>query len=99
MSRLFVVRIMKPLCYRVFIKYCVFFPRILGSLPPLPRQQSTAIGCSDNRSDCKAYTRIELRALKVSYIDVGEGGVKVNCEKTQFFPEHPVNRLISSNEY
>ena len=26
-----------------------------------------------------------LRALKVSYIDVCEGGVAVNCEKTQFF--------------
>ena len=24
----------------------VFFPRILGSLPPLPRQLSTAIGCT-----------------------------------------------------
>ena len=31
------------------------------------------------------YTRIALRALKVSYNDVGEGGVAVNCEKTQFF--------------
>ena len=31
------------------------------------------------------YTRIVLRALKVSYSDVGEGGVAVNCEKTQFF--------------
>ena len=31
------------------------------------------------------YTRIALRALKVSYSDVGEGGVAVNCEKTQFF--------------
>ena len=26
-----------------------------------------------------------MRALKVSYSDVGEGGVAVNCEKTQFF--------------
>ena len=25
------------------------------------------------------------RALQVSYSDVGEGGVAVNCEKTQFF--------------
>ena len=31
------------------------------------------------------YSSIALRALKVSYIDVGEGGVAVNCEKTQFF--------------
>ena len=26
-----------------------------------------------------------LRALKVSYSDVGEGVAAVNCEKTQFF--------------
>ena len=26
-----------------------------------------------------------MRALKVFYSDVGEGGVAVNCEKTQFF--------------
>ena len=32
------------------------------------------------------YTRIALRALKVSYSDVGEGEVAVKCEKTQFFP-------------
>ena len=34
-------------CYRVFIKYCVF-PRILESLPPLPRRHSAAIGCTKN---------------------------------------------------
>ena len=37
--------------YRVFIKYCVFFPRILEILPPLPRQlllSSAAIGCTKN---------------------------------------------------
>ena len=32
--------------YRVFIKYCVFFPRRLESLPPLPRKHSAAIGCT-----------------------------------------------------
>ena len=31
------------------------------------------------------YTRIALRALKVSYSDVGEGVVAVNYKKTQFF--------------
>ena len=32
------------------------------------------------------YTRIALRALKDSYSsDVDEGGVAVNCEKTQFY--------------
>ena len=34
--------------YRVFIKYRVLFPRILESLPPLPRQHSAAIGCAKN---------------------------------------------------
>ena len=28
--------------------------------------------------------------MKVSYSDVGEGGVAVNCEKNTIFPEHPV---------
>ena len=31
------------------------------------------------------YTPIALRALKVSYSDVDEGGVAVSCDKTQFF--------------
>ena len=35
------------LLYRAYIKYCVF-PRLLESLPPLPRQQSAAIGCTKN---------------------------------------------------
>ena len=35
--------------YRMFIKYCVFFPRILESLPPLPCcQYSAVIGCTKN---------------------------------------------------
>ena len=38
----------------------------------------------------RLYTRIVLRALKVFYSDLGEGGVAVNCEKNTFFPEHPV---------
>ena len=55
-------------------------------MPPLPRQHSAAIGCT------KLYQLIEvtvhciaLSALKVSYSDVGEGGVAVNCEKSQLF--------------
>ena len=35
------------------------------------------------------YSRIALSALKVSYSDVGEGGVAVNCEKKTIFPEQP----------
>ena len=31
------------------------------------------------------YTRITLRALKVSYSDKGEGGVAVNCKKKHNF--------------
>ena len=47
---------------------------------------SHALGCywlyknlPANRSDCTLALR-----LKVSYSDVGEGGVAVNCAKTQF---------------
>ena len=36
------------------------------------------------------YTGIAVRALKVSYSDVGEGGV---AEKNTIFPEHPVISL------
>ena len=36
------------------------------------------------------YTRIVLRALKVSYSDESEGGVTVNCEENTIIPEHPV---------
>ena len=34
--------------------------------------------------------RNALRALKISYSDVGEGGVAVYCEKNTIFPEQPV---------
>jgi hypothetical protein len=33
--------------YKVLIKYCFFFPRILESLSPLPRQDPAAIGCTN----------------------------------------------------
>ena len=33
----------------------------------------------------RLYTRIVLRALKVFYSDLGEGGVAVNCEKKHNF--------------
>ena len=29
-----------------------------------------------------------MRALKVSYSDVGEGGVSVNCKKKTIFPKY-----------
>ena len=44
---------------------------------PLPRQHSTAIGCTKNYQPIELYTRIALRAFKVSYSDVGEGVVTV----------------------
>ena len=69
--------------YMVFIRYCVYFPRILESLPPLPCQHSAAIGCTKNYQPIgvTVHTRIALRVLKVSCSDVGEEGVAVNCEK------------------
>ena len=35
-----------------------------------------------------------LRALKVSYSDVGEGGVAVNCEKNTILPENSVLKIV-----
>ena len=69
----------------VFIEYCVF-PRILESLPPLPRQHKAAIGCTKNYQPegVTVNSHCVERALKVSYSDVGEGGVAVNCEKHNF---------------
>ena len=66
----------------------MFSPRILESLPPLPRQHSAVIGCTKNYKPIgvTVYTHIALRA----YSDVGERGVAMNFEKTQFFHEHPV---------
>ena len=43
----------------------------------------TAIGCTENFSQWLC-TRIPLRALKVSYSNVGEGGVSVNYERNNF---------------
>ena len=64
-----------------------FFQKNLESLPPLPRQRrSAAINCKRNTSQKDwLYTRIALRALKISYSDVCERGVAVNCKKTHFF--------------
>ena len=36
------------LIYRVFIKYCAFSQEFSKNLPPLPRQHSAAIGCTNN---------------------------------------------------
>ena len=45
----------------------------LESLPPLPRQHSAAIGCTKNYEPIGMTVHfITLRALKVSYSDVGE---------------------------
>ena len=66
----------------------MYFPRILESLRPLPRQHLAAIGFTKNYQPIgvTVHTYIALRALNVSYSDLGEGGVAVNCEKKpQFF--------------
>ena len=72
--------------YRVFIKYCVFFPRILESLPPLPRQHSAAIGCTKNYQPIGMT--VDLHSVE-SFEGLlqrcrREGGVAVNGEKTQY---------------
>ena len=75
----------------------VFFPRILENFPPLPRQHSAVTYWFYKKLPANrrvtVYTRIALGALKVSYSDVDEEGVTMNCEQTRFFfPEHPLIR-------
>ena len=69
----------------------VFFPRILESLPPLPRQHSAAIGCTKN---CTPIG-VTVHSLWVESIE----GLLQRCKrergcselwKNTFFPEHPV---------
>ena len=64
-----------------------FFPRILESLPPLLRQHSAAIGCTKNYQpigmtvhshSVESFEGLLQRCRR-------EGGVAVNCGKTQFF--------------
>ena len=67
--------------YRVFIWYCVFFsPGIVSILRPLLPQHCTKnyqpIGVTVHSHCVECF-----EALKVSYSDVDEGGVAVNCEK------------------
>ena len=60
--------------YRVFIKYCVFFSRILESLPPLPRQHSAAIGCTNHYQPIGVTVNSHcVESLKLSYSNLGEG--------------------------
>ena len=68
-----------------------FFPKNLDSLLPLPRQHSNAIGCTKNYQSIGVTVHSHyVKSLKVSYSDVDEGGVAVDCEKNTIFPEHPV---------
>ena len=74
--------------YRVFIKYCVFFPNNSQSLPPLPLASTRLLLVVPkrpaNRSDTEHLHWVEsFEGLLQWY--VGEGRVAVNCEKTQFF--------------
>ena len=63
----------------------VFFPRILESLPPLPRLNSAAIGCTKNYQPIGVTVLSHcVETVKVSYSDIGEGGVAVNGEKYNF---------------
>ena len=85
-----IVRVAK--LYRVFRKNCVFYQEFTKvcqfSLASTRLLMVLQKDTSQKVSDCKLALR--LRALKVSYSNVGEGGVAVNCEKKTIFPEHPV---------
>ena len=78
----------------VYLILC-FFPRILESLPPLPHYHSAAIGCTNFQPiGVTVHSHCVENTLKVSYSDVGEGGVAVNSAKTQFF----LNTLYQKEE-
>ena len=80
--------------YKVFIRYCVFFHEYSKVCHlSLARTRLLLVVQNITSQQEWLYSCIALRALKVSYSDVGEGGVAVNCEKTQFFSEHPVHAL------
>ena len=77
---------------RVFIKYCVFFPKILEKVCYLSLA-STRLLLVVQKITSKyewLYTRIALRALKVSFSNVGEEGGSSELWKKSIFPEHPV---------
>merc|ERR1711860_140087 len=68
-----------------------FFPRILESLPPLPRRHSAAIGCTKNyqpigvtlHSHCVGSFEALLQRCR-------RGGDTIDCKKNTIFPELPV---------
>ena len=62
-----------------------FFPKILEIFPPLPRQHSAVVGCTkiDQPIGVTVHSHC-LESFEVSYSDVGEGGVAVNCKKHFF---------------
>ena len=63
----------------------VSFPRILESLPPLPRQHSAAIGCMKNYQPIGVTVHSYcVESFVGSYKDVGEGEVAVNSELKKF---------------
>ena len=62
------------------LNFVVFFPRILESLPSLPRHHSAAIGCTKNYQPIGVNVH-SLCVESLSYSNIGEGGVTVNCEK------------------
>ena len=64
-----------------------FFPRILESLPPLPRQHSAAIGCTKN---CVESFEGPLQRCRW-----GRGCSEL--WKNTYFPEHPVVTLLLSS--
>ena len=68
-----------------------FFPRILESLPPLPRQHSAAIGCTKNYQPIgvTVHSHCVESSEGLSYSDLGEGGVAVYYKRKTIFPEHP----------
>ena len=87
--------------YRVFIKYCVFFSRILESSPPLPRQHSAAIGCTKNYQPIGVTVHshcVETFEGLLQRFSRGRGCCS-ELSKNTIFPEHPVLCSVSRTFY
>ena len=72
--RMYTIMLMYGITYFYVMRYRVF-----------TKDFSFSKVCHLSIASSRLYTRIASKALMASYSDVGERGVAVNCEKTQFF--------------
>ena len=76
----------------MFIKY--FFPRILESLSPLPRQHSASIGCTINYQPIGVTVHSHCVESFEGLLQQGRGCSEL--WKNTIFPEHPVDKYANT---